>query len=332
MLHCIFTDPSTVIIPLTIASLQVYDTYYMYFISVIGTVYVCFAILQIFYPLAGYLADVRYGRKKCVIGSLWSFFATTVLLGLFGLVALSLLGSYLPYHSHKWPYALMSVVVILLGLPVIIVVFFFFSSIVAFHANVIQFGLDQLHDSQTDHLVLFIHWYVLLSYVATELIKAPSSILLSLCWLYDWTNIPFAVDWSIILIITIPSILAVICLFLLISFCVAFRKRHTWFLSDSGSKNPYRLVYKVVSFAREHRNPVRCSAFTYCEDELPSRLDLGKEKYGDPFTTEQVEDVKAFLGILKLLLTLGPLFSVERSISFLLPLFFNHIFGIFYSC
>ena len=91
-------------------------------------------------------------------------------------------------------------------------------------------------------------------------------------------------------------------------------------------------MYKVVSFAREHRNPVQRSAFTYCEDELPSRLDLGKEKYGGPFTTEQVEDVKAFLGILTLLLTLGPLFSVERSISFLLPLFFNHIFGIFYSC
>ena len=37
------------------------------------------------------------------------------------------------------------------------------------------------------------------------------------------------------------------------------------------------------------------SAFTYCEDELPSRLDLGKHKYGGPFTTEQVEDVKTFL-------------------------------------
>ena len=155
MLHCIFTDPNTVITPLTLASLQVFDSYYMtlYFIAVIGTVYVCFAILQIFYPLAGYLADVQYGRKKCVVDSLWSFFATTVLLGLFGLVALGLY--FLPYDSHKqWPYPLMSVVVLLLGLPVIIVVFIFFSSIVAFHANLIQFGLDQLHDSPTDHLVL----------------------------------------------------------------------------------------------------------------------------------------------------------------------------------
>ena len=120
--------------------------------------------------------------------------------------------------------------------------------------------------------------------------------------------------------------------FLLVTLCIAFRKQHTWFLFDRGSRNPYVLVYKVISFAREHRNPVRRSAFTYCEDELPSRLDLGKEKYGGPFRIEQVEDVKAFLGIFKVLLALGPLFAAERSVSFLLPLFSKHLFGIFYPC
>ena len=58
---------------------------------------------------------------------------------------------------------------------------------------------------------------------------------------------------------------------------------------------------------------------------MPSRLDLGKEKYGGPFTTEQVEDVKVFLGILKVLLTLGPFFAVERPNSILLPAFYAHI-------
>ena len=57
----------------------------------------------------------------------------------------------------------MSVMIIFLGPPVIIGIILFFSSIVAFNANVIQFGLDQLHDSPTEHLVLYIHWYVLLS-------------------------------------------------------------------------------------------------------------------------------------------------------------------------
>ena len=66
-------------------------------------------------------------------------------------------------------------------------------------------------------------------------------------------------------------------------------------------------MYRVVKFAWHHKIPVRRSAFTYCEDEWPSRLDLGKQKYGGPFTVEQVEDVKAFLGILKVLFLIGPI-------------------------
>ena len=30
------------------------------------------------------------------------------------------------------------------------------------------------------------------------------------------------------------------------------------------------------------------SAFTYCEDEVPSGLDIVKTKYGGPFTTAQM--------------------------------------------
>ena len=47
------------------------------------------------------------------------------------------------------------------------------------------------------------------------------------------------------------------------------------------------------------------SALTYWENEIPSRIDLGKTKYGGPFTTEEVEDVKTFLQLLKLLLSLS---------------------------
>ena len=38
---------------------------------------------------------------------------------------------------------------------------------------------------------------------------------------------------------------------------------------------------------------------------------MGKEKYGGPFKTEEVEDVKAFLGILSVLLATGPAFLVD---------------------
>ena len=85
---------------------------------------------------------------------------------------------------------------------------------------------------------------------------------------------------------------------------------------DTGSENPYRLVYRVLNFAKAHTNPINHGAFTYnSEDEHPSRLDLGKQKYGGPFTTEQVENVKAFLGILIVFFTLGPITMVDFSID-----------------
>ena len=42
---------------------------------------------------------------------------------------------------------------------------------------------------------------------------------------------------------------------------------------------------------------------------------MGKHKYGGPFTTEEVEDVKAFLGILSVLLATGPAFLVDISVN-----------------
>ncbi len=59
------------------------------------------------------------------------------------------------------------------------------------------------------------------------------------------------------------------------------------------------------------------SAFTYCDDERPSRVDCAKSRYGGPFTTEQVEDVKAFLRILILLHSLGATFVMEVPTTFI---------------
>ena len=69
-------------------------------------------------------------------------------------------------------------------------------------------------------------------------------------------------------------------------------------MKEPTTQNPFKLIYKVIHYAIKHKHPLRRSAFTYCEDELPSRIDFGKSKYGGPFTTEQVEDVKTFLRLL----------------------------------
>ena len=71
------------------------------------------------------------------------------------------------------------------------------------------------------------------------------------------------------------------------------------------------MVIEVLRFARRHKYPLLRSAFTYCDDDRTSRLDYAKARYGGPFTTEQVEDVKIFVRILILLISLGPIFIME---------------------
>ena len=71
-----------------------------------------------------------------------------------------------------------------------------------------------------------------------------------------------------------------------------------WLVKEPVTQNPFKLVYNIVRYAIKHKHPECRSAFTYCEDELPSRIDFGKSKYGGPFTTEQVEDVKTFLRLI----------------------------------
>ena len=55
-------------------------------------------------------------------------------------------------------------------------------------------------------------------------------------------------------------------------------------------------------YSWKHKVPEHCSTFTYWEEDIPCRIDLGKNNYGGPFTNE--EDTKTFLRILPLLLCL----------------------------
>ena len=60
----------------------------------------------------------------------------------------------------------------------------------------------------------------------------------------------------------------------------------------------------MLKYSWNHKVPQHRSAFTYWEEDIPRRIDLGKNKYGGPFTNEEVEDTKTFLRILPLLLCL----------------------------
>ena len=71
-----------------------------------------------------------------------------------------------------------------------------------------------------------------------------------------------------------------------------------WLIIEPKSPQSLKNIYKILKFAAKHKAPLKRSALTYWEEDIPSRLDLGKSRYGGPFTTEQVEDVKTFFRIL----------------------------------
>ena len=68
-----------------------------------------------------------------------------------------------------------------------------------------------------------------------------------------------------------------------------------WFVKEPVGHNHFKLFFGVLRYAIKNKYPHQRSALTYWEDKPYSRIDLAKGKYGGPFTTEQVEDVKIVL-------------------------------------
>ena len=245
------------------------------------------------YPLSGLLAETLTTRFKVMI-------AGTVLavIGLTGIIIFVTIGSIEIFNQNKsqankhFDYFDVvkrydSIVPFFIGF----VIYLFGLSI--FEANAIQFGTDQLQFANNDEFSKFVHWYVWTLFILQYLL------MFILPWLI-YVNYGYIVYWAILQSVSafVFSVLA------LIMICCC---RNHLFTEPVGHTNPVKLIIKVIDFGRRHKQPVRRSAFTY-GDLPPSRLDLGKERYGGPFTTEEVEDVKTFGRIFLMLLTLFGLF------------------------
>ena len=266
------------------------------------------ALVFCFFPLAGFLADVKYGRYKMVVRSLCILLITIPILEV-------VTGAGVGFMYIE------GIVALFIFVSGFIVFITSYAGLVGFTANVVQFGMDQLHDCPGDDRTLFVHWYVWVYFVTI--------VIGQLAWNLGY-QLPYNIDdldpskwYSITGYVLLSIIPLLVMLLLIITLCLA-KRRGNWFLIEPGTVNPYKLVYRVTKFARQHKTPVRRSAFTYCEDEIPTGLDLGKEKYGGPFSTEQVEDVKVFYGILKVLIIFGAVFFLDFAASSVLPYYALH--------
>ena len=97
------------------------------FLSAIVGVYTIFAIFQLVYPVAGLLADIRYGRYKCVIGSVWTFVIGCCFLPVLSGIMVVVLMRYLLFSvSRPWSYAMLAGALIMIRVPTVIGIVLFF--------------------------------------------------------------------------------------------------------------------------------------------------------------------------------------------------------------
>ena len=276
-------------------------------IITIVVVYAFLALTLLVYPLSGYFADVWCGRYKAVIISL-VLLCVTLLLSC-GATIVGMTKSWKFEHfglDHTIPFGILLIVTFI----VIII------SLSCYQANIIQLGLDQLFEAPSEKLSQFIHW-LLWAYTLGSFIP-----LITFVFLPCYVNIDYITEKWIRTISFAPFVTFLLLSILLVFTCYT----KGWFYSEPGQNNPYKTVYMVLNFARKNKYPLRRSAFTFCDDFMPSRIDFAKERYGGPFTTPQVEDVKTFLRIVVVLLALGPIFVLEATGSYyLFPIFALHV-------
>ena len=151
-----------------------------------------------------------------------------------------------------------------------------------FIVNAVPFGTDQMLGASSEEISSFIHWFVWAMYTG---IASGYFVVNSLhCTGMEDDQ---AILVSMLFAVAVSSV----------ALCLDFLCRN-WLVIEPVSQNLLKSIYSVLKYAATHKHPARRSALTYWEEDIPSRIDLGKSKYGGPFTTEQVEDVKTFFHLL----------------------------------
>ena len=249
--------------------------------------YAILAFVMMFYPLSGFIADVCCGRLKTVVVSL-VFLLISYILSLLGVLVLATVARHISVHDSPTQKILVAVLLSFAALTFVI-------GLAGFQANFIQLGLDHLFEAPSRYLSLFIHY-------ATLAFKLFSVLVLLFTMLLCLSGTTRRILLTPLLLLFTPLFVVLL--------CVSIWKRR-WFYSEPGRNNPYKTVYDVIKFVKNHKHPLQRSAFTYSDNYIPSRLDFAKERYGGPFSTEQVENVKTFFRILLVLFAVGPVFSME---------------------
>ena len=234
---------------------------YIYAFSVIQS-----CLYFLLYPLVGWIADVKLGRSKVIQLSIWCCWYGTLVHMISLCIQYSTCG--LPVSIAKYGLSLVSLLLLMVGSA-------------SYHTNILAYGLDQLQGYSSSHIRAFVHWIVWAEFVG-----------------YNVSYISFVYntiyDSKLVLITGTVTFTAISSAAILSSISdTTFKFEETGILA----KNPYNLIYNVLKYAKEHKNPVSRSSLTYWRNKIPTRIDFGKKSFGGPFTEDEVEAVKTFLKI-----------------------------------
>ena len=254
--------------------------------STLSTLYLLIPVIFAFVsaPLSGWLADVKLGNYKVFRFGVVLLFISAVINCLF----LILGAGALVLESN-----FVLEVIRLCAVGSLIVV-----GSCGCIATVLPLGLDQMPDASSSSITSFIAWFVLTVFIGTLVYRFTS--------LVHYYNLISEGNLKLIC-----ALFSTICLSVILISIFVFNPK--WLIIEPKSPQSLKTIYQVLKFAARQKAPLNRSAFTYWEEGIPSRIDLGKSKYGGPFTTEQVEDVKT---VLRLLVISSPLFLVLIPSSF----------------
>ncbi len=218
--------------------------------------------------ISGWLADAKIGNHKTVKAGLILIFTVSVLY-----CVVVLLKNILQQKKVVF-FVTLAVLAILLDVGVMV-----------FITNSLQLGIDQMPDVCPDKITSFISWYIFSAiggFFVGEALTAIEKKCLS-------KELHSKTEYISILAPVVSITIALTTNFL-------FAEK--WLIIEPKTPQTFKIIYQVLKFAWKHKAPLNRSPFTFWEEKLPSRIDLGKSKYGGPFTTEQVEDVKTILRLL----------------------------------
>lgn len=215
-------------------------------------------VLSFAFPFVGWASDTIIGRGRSITLSLWLCWLGTLVQMISFCIQYGACGYYVNVAKY--------------GISTIAEIFLIFGTTV-FFSNSLAYGLDQHLGKSTTQIRTFLHWIAWGLFVG---------------FLTNFISFVVMVIYNPVLLMTVGLII-----FLYLTLVVIIHTLfHYKFYPSDLKRNPYKLVYNVLKYAKEHKSAENRSAFTYWEEKTPSRIDLGKRKYGGPFVESDVEDVK----------------------------------------